>query len=101
MATTVRPIMSKMVSVLRSTSHAGLVLHDVSGRKHPLHVDQRHLEETIGWLCRAQDASGCGGVSAGSFATDGGWLPPDRETTGYIIPTLIEYGEWGVARSDS
>jgi hypothetical protein len=71
------------------------VLHDLSGRKYPLHVDQRHLEETIGWLCRAQDASDCGGVSAGYFATDGGWLPPYPETTGYIIPTLIEYGEWG------
>jgi hypothetical protein len=88
------PSVSKMVSVLRATSHLGLVLHDVWGRKHPLHGDQRHLEETIGWLCRAQDASGCDGVSAGYFAADGGWLPPYPETTGYVIPTLIEYGEW-------
>ena len=88
-----RPLIRKMAGILRSASHPGLVLHDVVGRKHPLDADQRHLEEAIGWLCRAQDASGCGGVSAGYFIADGGWLPPYPETTGYIIPTLIEYAE--------
>jgi hypothetical protein len=42
------------------------------------------------WLCRAQDASGCGGVS-GAYALDTGWLPPYPETTGYIIPTFLQY----------
>jgi hypothetical protein len=50
------------------------------------------------WLLRAQDATGDRGVSYGYFPCDaqanghGGWRPSYPETTGYIIPTLLEYG---------
>lgn len=87
-------VLKKAAKLFCWPSHLKLFLQDVWGWKTPLHDDQRHLRETIAWLCRAQDASGCGGVSAGYYATDEGWLPPYPETTGYIIPTLIEYGEW-------
>lgn len=56
-----------------------------------LHV--RHLAE---WLCRAQDASGDGGVSRSytlhfhPFFQRRGWLPSYPETTGYIIPTFFD-----------
>ncbi|MCI0485697.1 MAG: hypothetical protein L0229_03760 [Blastocatellia bacterium] len=49
-----------------------------------------YLEEAVGWLCRAQDAGGGGGVSYG-FDLREGWLPPYPETTGYIIPTFLRY----------
>jgi len=42
------------------------------------------------WLCRAQDVTGCGGVSGGYHYHDG-WQPPYPETTGYIIPTFLRY----------
>lgn len=47
------------------------------------------------WLLRAQDASEDGGASYGYFPCDceTGWLPSYPETTGYIIPTLLEVAE--------
>lgn len=53
------------------------------------------LEESIEWICRAQDNSSSqdGGVSRHfSFIT--GWSPSYPETTGYIIPTLIAYSKF-------
>ncbi|MGD9897741.1 MAG: glycoside hydrolase family 88 protein [Calditrichaceae bacterium] len=49
-----------------------------------------HLDETYGWLCRAQDAAKNGGVSS-AFHLYHGWLSPYPETTGYIIETLLDY----------
>lgn len=59
-----------------------------------------HLAAAADWLCRAQDASGSGGVSRGySLVYDrrfgrGGWQPAYPETTGYIIPTLFDYAHF-------
>jgi hypothetical protein len=56
-----------------------------------------HLREAMEWLCRAQDASGTGGV-ARSYSLRFmrshnrlGWLAAYPETTGYIIPTFFNY----------
>ena len=56
-----------------------------------------HLRATMGWLCRAQDATGDGGV-ARSYSLRWqrahgrrGWLAAYPETTGYIIPTFFDY----------
>ena len=50
------------------------------------------LERAIQWLCIAQDhsASADGGV-ARDFSLIRGWSSSYPETTGYIIPTLIEF----------
>jgi hypothetical protein len=48
----------------------------------------------MAWLCRAQDATGCGGVSGGYYLHRG-WMPPYPETTGYIIPTFLQYATRG------
>ncbi len=61
----------------------------------------RHVEAAIAWLKRAQDASGPGGgVSWGYRARRPirtgiplGWVGPYPETTGYIIPTMLRYGD--------
>lgn len=54
----------------------------------------RVIAESIDWLCRAQDfsASADGGV-ARDFSLINGWATSYPETTGYIIPTLIDYGD--------
>lgn len=56
-----------------------------------------HLDAAMQWMARAQDASGCDGV-ARSYGLRvkpshgrAGWLPAYPETTGYIIPTFLEY----------
>jgi uncharacterized protein YyaL (SSP411 family) len=53
---------------------------------------REHLDATMAWLCRAQDQAGGRGVSAG-YSLVTGWLPPYPETTGYIIPTFLDYAK--------
>lgn len=52
----------------------------------------RVIEEGIGWICRAQDHSTTadGGV-ARHYSLLRGWGPSYPETTGYIIPTLLQH----------
>jgi SAM-dependent methyltransferase len=56
------------------------------------HGPKAVLEASMRWLCAAQDhsASGDGGV-ARDFSLIKGWATSYPETTGYIIPTFIEY----------
>ena len=46
------------------------------------------LQEALGWIARAQDAGQDRGVSH-SYELGRGWLPSYPETTGYIVPTLL------------
>ena len=52
------------------------------------------LQAAAEWLARAQDASGCGGVSATYDAAKRQWTGAYPETTGYIIPTFFRYAEF-------
>src|SRR5262249_16179426 len=49
----------------------------------------------IQWLCRAQDRSRSadGGVGR-DYSLVNGWASSYPETTGYIIPTFIDYANW-------
>lgn len=49
-----------------------------------------HLREALAWLYRAQDATGDRGVSH-SYLIGTGWMRSYPETTGYIIPTLLNW----------
>lgn len=51
------------------------------------------LEAAAAWLARAQDATGCGGVSAYYDAARRAWAAAYPETTGYIIPTFFRFAE--------
>ena len=55
---------------------------------------RRGLQATAEWLARAQDASGCGGVSACYDAAKRQWAGAYPETTGYIIPTFLRYANF-------
>jgi hypothetical protein len=77
---------------------AAVVLRDAIHLGHPLHSRSAHLDAVMEWLCRAQDAAGGGGVAYGYALRKttidprrAGWLPPYPETTGYIIPTFLDY----------
>lgn len=52
------------------------------------------VREAIAWLCRAQDNSTTadGGV-ARHYSLVNGWGPSYPETTGYIVPTILDYAE--------
>ena len=71
-------------------SQLQVVARDVTKAREPMRTDGEHLQAAIDWLCRAQDASGSGGVSGGFHFVEG-WLPPYPETTGYIITTFLDY----------
>ncbi len=55
---------------------------------------KRVVEEGISWLARAQDKSLShdGGV-ARHFSVIDGWASSYPETTGYIVPTMLAFGE--------
>lgn len=58
--------------------------------KHAL-LNER-LQAAYNWLCRAQDVTGDGGVSAWYHLVRG-WSTSYPETTGYTIPTFLTYGQ--------
>lgn len=66
------------------------------GTARPVQGQTRERAEAAGaWLLRAQAASDDDGVSHGYFPclphSTAGWLDSYPETTGYIIPTLLEF----------
>ena len=73
-------------------------LHDFAPRPKRVPDATASLDAAMEWLARAQDASGNGGVSR-SYALRfmrghhqrRGWLGAYPETTGYIIPTFLDY----------
>jgi hypothetical protein len=80
-----------LLDVSRHLSFAGLAVRDTAGGVGLRSwSDQEHLQATMDWLCRAQDAAGDGGVAGGYSLLDG-WLDPYPETTGYIIETFLRY----------
>jgi len=58
---------------------------------------RERAQAAVKWLLRAQDATPDDGVSLGYFPCDpdqaNGWRPSYPETTGYIIPSLLDYSE--------
>ena len=59
-------------------------------RRHPAEEPATHAAEALAWVHRAQDANGDGGVSH-SYLIGTGWMRSYPETTGYIIPTLLNW----------
>jgi len=63
---------------------------------HPAGGHRAHLAEAVDWMVRAQDATPDDGISRGysvfysPYFRSRGWQPSYPETTGYIIPTLLE-----------
>ena len=61
---------------------------------------EHHLLAAEAWLCRAQDASGDGGVSYG-YSLRGGWRPSYPETSGYIATTFFDSPATAIRRTSS
>ena len=54
--------------------------------------DRRHLEAAVAFIMRSiEQGKGC--ASSKGYKVGKGWLPPYRETTGYIIPTLLDVAD--------
>ena len=53
-------------------------------------VTPKALKAVMDWIAEAQSVPGNGGIPA-YFSLYGGYGPPYPETTGYLIPTMIDY----------
>ncbi|MDZ7292549.1 MAG: hypothetical protein ONB44_20820 [candidate division KSB1 bacterium] len=76
-------------------SHLRIGLQDYFDLRAPvaaLQANSIHLRAAMDWLCRAQDATRDGGVSA-RYRLSTGWAASYPETTGYIIPTFFDYAD--------
>jgi hypothetical protein len=71
-------------------STVALLIRDASGMQPSPKHSMSHLDAAMGWIGAAHDRCEKQGVSAG-FSLRHGWLPPYPETTGYLIPTLLDY----------
>ncbi len=66
------------------------LLKDFRKSNNKIHSNDFHIKKAIDWLVLAQNITNNGGVSKG-YNLFTGWLPSYPETSGYIIPTLINY----------
>ena len=69
-----------------------LVFRDLFRVKYPVHDNSVHLDETMNWLRRSQDVTGCHGSSA-FYRLLMGWAGPYPETTGYLISTFLKHAK--------
>jgi len=81
---------NRILNVITGSGHLSVLLRDMLVQKENILSDGLHLQTTMGWLCRAQDAIEGQGISAG-YDLRSGWLPPYPETTGYVITTFLDY----------
>lgn len=61
-----------------------------NGRHGPLFDNRQHMRGAAEWLASAQDAMTDAGISA-QFSLSQGWDVSYPETTGYIVPTFLNY----------
>ena len=69
--------------------YAALV-RDLLPVRRPVPPIETAIREAVGWIYRAQDSSEDRGVGH-SYLLGKGWAPSYPETTGYIIPTLLNW----------
>jgi uncharacterized protein YyaL (SSP411 family) len=81
-----------------AVSFNGIAWDDLRKRPSRVASDMNHLEATLRWLSTAHDRAEQGGVSYG-YSLRGGWLPPYRETSGYILTTFYRVAE-ALGRTD-
>jgi hypothetical protein len=87
-----RDVYRRAKASLRTTSlgleRAGAGFRYAMNIPFPEGSNSLHLQETLGWLCRAQDVGVDGGVPA-LFDPRKGWDTSYPETSGYILATFI------------
>lgn len=77
--------------IAASPGHWRVIGRDLLHRSETLRSDGEHLLAAMQWLARAQDQANCGGGLSAGYSFRRGWLPPYPETTGYAIPTLLNF----------
>jgi hypothetical protein len=92
MIKTIKETSSKYLKIYSSQTHLKIIAEGLFNINGKTLSTEEHLNAAFDWMCRAQDITKTGGVSAG-YSFEDGWLPQYPETTGYIIPTFIKYSK--------
>jgi len=66
------------------------IIKDSLNFKNKAYINEAHIKAAVNWLLTAQKANTDGGVSA-MYSLYLGWHSSYSETTGYIIPTMLNY----------
>lgn len=91
--------MTRHIRNMGATPSPGLenyALHvwdSIFGMRHQVHDSKVHLDATMQWLARAQDVGGDDGL-ARMYHVRTGWGSSYPETTGYAIPTFLDYARY-------
>ena len=72
----------------RGDNRHAIRAHRKEARTRPSYDNKTHLQAALQWLLLSQDESGDDGF-VGRYRLDKGWSTAYPETTGYIIPTLL------------
>ena len=54
---------------------------------------QQHIQEAVNWVLHANEMTTDGGISKGYNLLTGSWAPSYPETSGYTVPTLLNYAQ--------
>ncbi len=54
---------------------------------------QRHIQEAVNWILHANEMTEDGGISKGYSLITDSWAPSYPETSGYTVPTLLDYAQ--------
>lgn len=71
---------------------SALSFRGLLSRRYPAYDNEKHVKSAMEWMSHAQKQNNDGGVSA-MYSLLEGWHPSYIETTGYIIPTFLNYAE--------
>ncbi len=97
---TARQVRTALGQRLYRPSHLRVLMNGALSAAAATHAE-RHLHGAVAWIKRMHDVGGGQGVSA-SYSFGHGFFPPYPETTGYIIPTLLDvrthYGDGDAGR---
>lgn len=80
------PVKGSPLGLMRETSK------DIMGLRGNVLDNEIHVKAAVEWLLEAQKANNDGGVAA-LYSLLEGWHKSYSETTGYIIPTMLNYHE--------
>ncbi len=85
------------VWALRTRGDAAVLVGVARGKwnlPHAAGAPADHLRASLAWLCAAQEAAGNLGVASFYDMRTGEWGPLYPETTGYIIPTFLDFADF-------
>ena len=67
-----------------------LIIKDIANSTNPVYSNEFHIKKAINWLILAYEKTTNGGFSH-SYSLISGWKHSYPETSGYIIPTFLNY----------